>query len=70
MTFFSYNVSNVNPLKCFSMNTQECKTIPEIIIINSNEPLLYPYSVIISKCSGSSNIINNPFAKLCIPDVV
>ena len=35
------------------MNNQECKVRPEIININSNEPSFYPYSVKISKCSGS-----------------
>ena len=38
--------------------------------INSNEPLFYPYSVKISKCSGSCNNINDPYAKLCAPDSV
>ena len=38
--------------------------------INSNEPLFYPYSVIINNCSGSCNNINNLYAKLCVPDVV
>ena len=37
---------------------------------NSNEPLFYPYSVLINKCSGSCNDIDNPYAKLCIPDVL
>ena len=64
MSFFSYNA-----LKCVSMNNQECQVRPEIININSNEPLFYPYSVKISKCSGSCNDINDPYAKLCIPDV-
>ena len=34
-----------NALKCVSMNNQECKVRPEIININSNEPLFYPCSV-------------------------
>ena len=38
--------------------------------INSNEPLFYPYSVKISKCSGSWNNINDLSAKLCVPDAV
>ena len=38
--------------------------------INSNEPLFYLYSVKISKCSGSFSNINDPYAKLCVPDVV
>ena len=41
MVFFSYNVLNVNPLKCVSMSNQECKIRLEIININSNEPRFY-----------------------------
>ena len=65
MLFFSYNA-----LKSISMNNQECKVRPEIINIENNEPSFYPYSVKISKCSGSCNNINNPYAKLCVLDVV
>ena len=70
MMFFGCNVSNVNPLKCVSINNQECKIRPEIVNVNSDEPSLYPYNVKISKCSGSCNNINDPYAKLCVPDVV
>ena len=45
------------------MNNQECKIRPEIININSNEPLFYLYSVKISKFSGSCNNVNNPNIK-------
>ena len=55
--FFSYIVLNVNSLKFVSINNQECKVRPEIININSHEPSFYPYSVKISKCSGSCNNI-------------
>ena len=58
-----------NALKCVSINNQECKLRPEMININSNESSFYPYSVKISKCSGSCNNINDPYAKLCVPDV-
>ena len=74
MMFFGCNVSGVNSLnavpKCISMNNQECKIRPEIININSNEPLFYPYSIKVNKCSGSCDNINDPYAKLCVPDVV
>ena len=53
----------------FSCNGLECKVRPEIININSNEPSFYPYSVKISKCSGSCNNINDLYAKLCVYDV-
>ena len=45
MKFFGCNVLNVNPLKCVSMNIQECKVRSEIININGNEPLFHRYSV-------------------------
>ena len=68
--FFGSNKSGVISLKGVSMNNQECKLIPEIININSNEPLLYPYSIKINKCSGSCININDPYLKMCLPDVV
>ena len=70
MMFFGYNVSGLNSLKYVSANNQECKTRPEIININRNEPLFYPYSIKVNKCSGSCNNINDPYSKLCVPDVV
>ena len=67
---FSYNLSNVNSLECVSINHQECKVRQEIVNINSNEPIFYPFSIRTSKCSGSCNNINDPYAKLCVPDVI
>ena len=51
------------------MNNQECKISPEMININSNEPLFYLYSINRNKCSGSCNNINDPYSKLCVPGV-
>ena len=69
LIFFG-NLSNVNPLECVLMNNQECKVRSEIINVNSNDPLFYPFSIKISKCSGSFSNINDPYAKLCVTDVV
>ena len=52
------------------MNNQACKVRPEIINVNSNEPVFYPFSIKTSKCSGRCNNINDPYAKMCVPDVV
>ena len=52
------------------MNNQECKVIPQIFNVNSKEPVFFLLSIETSKCSGSCNNINNPYAKLCVPDVV
>ena len=52
------------------MNSQACKVRPEIVNVNNNDPVIYPFSIKISKCSGSCNNINDPYAKTCVPDVV
>ena len=52
------------------MNNQKCKVRPEIVNVNSKEPLFYPFSIKTSKCSGSCNSINEPNAKLYVSDVV
>ena len=70
MKIFGCNLSKVNSLECISMNNQKCKVRPEIANVNSNEPIFYPFSIKTSKCSGSCNNINDPYAKLCVPDVV
>ena len=59
-----------NALDCISMKNRECKVRPEIISINSNDPMSYPFSVKINKCSGNCNNVNDPYAKICVPDVI
>ena len=67
--FTAITVFSCNALKCVSMNNQEYRIRPAVININSNEPLSYPSSILVNKCSDSWNDINNPYARLCIPNV-
>ena len=69
MMYFG-SLSNVDPLKCISMNNQECKVRPEIVNVNSNEPLFYPFSIKTSKCRGGCNDVNYPHANICVLDIV
>ena len=57
MMFFGCSLSSLNPLECVSMNNQKCTVRPEIVNVNINEPVFFPFS------------INNPYAKLCVPDI-
>ena len=66
ITFFSFNVLSPNSLKCVSMKNQDCKVREEVINGNAN----YLFSVKVNKCSGNCNNISDPYAKLCVPDVV
>ena len=67
-TFF--NLSYVNSLECISMNNQKCKSRPKIINVNNNEPVFYPYFIKVNQCSGICSNINDPYAKLCVPDII
>ena len=69
-TAFLSTLTSINLLSCISMNNQECKVRPQIVNVNSDEPVFYPFSIKTSKCSGSCNNINDPYAKICVPDVI
>ena len=69
LTILSSFVS-INVLNYISMNNQECKTRPQVINVNGDEPVFFPFSIKTSKCSGSCNNISYPYAKICVPDVV
>ena len=64
-------LSNItNALECVSIKNQECKLRPKTVDINSNNPIFCPFSVKINRCSGNCNNINDPYAKIWVPDIV
>ena len=63
--FINANLLNAIPLSCISMKNQECKTRPQVVNVNGDEPVFFPFSIETSKCSGSCNNINYPYTKIC-----
>ena len=61
---------NTTQLKCVSVNNQKYKARPETVNANAGEPVFYPFSIKTSKCSDICNNINDPYAKMCVSDVV
>ena len=59
---FLSTLASINSLSCISMNNQECKVRPQIIV-NEGDLVFFPFSVKTSKWSGSLNNINNSCAK-------
>ena len=59
-------------LECVSVTNQECMPRPKILDVNEGvgEALFYPYSVLVNKCSGSSDTLNNPKAKMGVPNII
>ena len=68
ITFF--NLSYVNSLERVSVNNQECKARPKVINVSNDEQGFYPYRIKVNKYSGSYSNINEPYAKLCVPDII
>ena len=69
LTFLS-SFTSVNSLSCISMKNKKCKVRPQIVKVKSDDPVFFPFSIKISKGSGSCNNINDPYAKNCVPDVI
>ena len=65
-----YNALKVKTLECVSAINQKCMSRPKIINLNEDEPVFYPLSIKVNKCRGDCNNINDPMAKLFVPDIV
>ena len=64
-----FNVLKVNALACVSVVNQKCMPRTKILDVNEGigEALFYPYNVLVNKCSGSCNTLEDPMARLCVP---
>ena len=70
INIFTNIILKVNSLECMSMINKKCIPRPKFFDVNTNDPVFYPYSIKINKYSGSCNNINNPYGKICIPDII
>ena len=64
------NMLKVKSLECMSMINQKCMSRPKILNLNADEPLLYSLTIKVNKCDGDCNNINDPLAKLRVPDII
>ena len=68
-----FNVLKVNALECLqSLINRECKPRPKILDVDEGigEALFYPYNVLVNKCSGSCNMLDDPMSKICVPNII
>ena len=70
LTILSDFTNSNSLLSCLSMNNQECKTRPQVINVNGDEPVFFPFSTETSKYGSSCNNINYPYVKICVPDIM
>ena len=72
LTISLFSILKVRALECVSVVNQKCMPRPKIFDVNEGvgEALFYPYNVLVNKCSGSCNTLDNPIAKLCVPNII
>ena len=72
LTIKLFSILKVRALECVSVVNQKCMPRRKIFDVNegAGEALFYAYNVLVNKCSGSCDTINNPMTKLCVPGIV
>ena len=67
-----FNILKVNALECVSVINHKCMPRPKILDVNEGvgEALFYLYNVLVNKCSGSCNTLDNPMGKMWVPNVI
>ena len=65
-----FSILKVKTLEFVSVINEKCMSRHKIINLNADEPVFYPLSINVNKCGGDCNNINDPMAKLCVPDIV
>ena len=67
-----FNVLKVNALEFLSVINQKCMARPKILDVNEGigEALFYPYNVLVDKCSGSCNTLDDLMSRICVPNII
>ena len=67
-----FNMIEIKGLECVSVVNQKCMPRRKILDVNEGigEALFYPYNVLVNKCSGSCNTLEDSKAKLCVPNTI
>ena len=72
LTISLFSIIKTRALECISVINRKCMPRPKILDVNKSvgEALFYPYNVLVNKCNGSCDTINNRMAKLCVPGII
>ena len=67
-----FGIIKTKALECVSVDNQKRMPRPKIHDVNEGvgEALFYPYNVLVNKCSGSCNTLDDPMAKMCVPKII
>ena len=72
LTVSLFSIIKTRALECVSVINRKCMSRPKILDVNEGVggALFYPYNVLVNQCSGSCDTLDNPMAKLCVPNII
>ena len=72
LTISLFSIIKTTALECVSVIDRKFMPRPKILDVNEGvgEALFYPYNVLVNKCSGSCDTLDDPMAKLCVPNII
>ena len=62
--------TKASSLSCISVNNQACKAIPQIVNVNSNNPIIYPFSTALRCGSFLEKILKKSTCAIMIRIIV
>ena len=67
-----FSTLKLGALEWVSVVNQKCMPRPKILNVNEGigEALFYPFNVLVNKCSGSCDTLDNPLSKICVPKII
>ena len=67
-----FGIIKTKALECVSVVNRECMPRPKVLDVNEGvgEALFYLYNVLVNKCSGSCDTLDDPMARLCVPNII
>ena len=67
-----FSIVKTKTLECVSVVNQKCMPRPKLLDVNEvvGEALFYLYNKLVKKCSGSCNTLDDPMAKMCVPNII
>ena len=72
LTISLFSMFKMTALGCVSVINRKCMPRPKILDVNEGvgEALFYPYNVLVNNCSESCDTLDNPMARLCVPNII
>ena len=67
-----FSIIKTKSLECVSVVNQKCTPRSKILDVNEGvgEALFNLYNVLVNKCSGSCNTLDDHMAKMCVPNII